>query len=282
MAAVVGTFRLPLKIALPVLFLLLFSACASQYEAPIEDEPVDTAPDQPAPVHRNLGVAEEGARTYVIQPGDTLFSIAWRNKLDLKDLAHWNGISPPYRIYAGKRLRLSPPVSNSQPRQNLKAITKSSVESTPHAVTNNNDAIAPSDANQNPNSTKSSTETANSSEIRWQWPARGKFEPADSLVGERGINIFASRGTPIVAAASGRVVYSGSGLVGYGKLIIIEHNDTYLSAYAHNDKLLVAEGARVIGGQEIAEMGNTGTRRVMLHFEIRRNGRPVPPLQFLP
>jgi lipoprotein NlpD len=118
--------------------------------------------------------------------------------------------------------------------------------------------------------------------IAWQWPAQGRVESADSVLGERGINIFGARGQSVRAAAAGRIVYSGSGLVGYGKLIIIEHNDTYLSAYAHNDKLLVAEGARVVGGQQIAEMGSTGARQVMLHFEIRRGGKPVPPLEFLP
>ncbi|MFO1435975.1 MAG: peptidoglycan DD-metalloendopeptidase family protein [Gammaproteobacteria bacterium] len=260
---------------------LLLGACTSGYEAPIEDEPVETAPTQPAPLqHAHADI--NTANTYVIQSGDTLFSIAWRNKLDFKDIARWNGIAPPYRIYVGKRLRLAPPGSDSKPRQNTKRITKPSDESTPRTAASNKGTNAPSGVNQNLSTNKSSTDAANNVEIHWQWPARGKYEPADSLVGERGINIFATRGTPIVAAASGRVVYSGSGLVGYGKLIIIEHNDTYLSAYAHNDKLLVAEGARVIGGQEIAEMGNTGTRRVMLHFEIRRNGKPVPPLQFLP
>jgi lipoprotein NlpD len=129
---------------------------------------------------------------------------------------------------------------------------------------------------------RTNTPASNTSDIKWQWPARGKVVAADSVLGERGINILGTRGQPVVATAPGHVVYSGSGLVGYGKLIIIKHNDTYLSAYAHNDRLLVAEGAQVAGGQQIGEMGSTGTRRVMLHFEIRRDGKPVPPLQFLP
>ena len=118
--------------------------------------------------------------------------------------------------------------------------------------------------------------------LSWRWPAKGKVQKARSALGSKGIEILGSRGSDVLAAANGKVVYSGDGLRGYGQLLIIKHNDVFLSAYAHNEKLLVKEGAAVRRGQRIALMGNSGTKRVMLHFEIRRNGKAVEPLNFLP
>lgn len=268
-----------------VILCVWLGACSSRYEAPIEDEPIEAAPRPRARIERD--VSRTGAGSYVIRSGDTLYSIAWRNNLDFKDVARWNGIKPPYRIYAGQRLRLTPPGSTADTPANRTAITKRESSATMPAertvtpsADNARSGAAPAAPALRESPPPSSAKT--SENIRWQWPARGRYEAADSVRGERGINIFGAKGSPVVAAAAGRVVYSGSGLVGYGKLIIIEHNDTYLSAYAHNDKLLVAEGARVVGGQQIAEMGSTGARQVMLHFEIRRGGKPVPPLEFLP
>jgi lipoprotein NlpD len=119
--------------------------------------------------------------------------------------------------------------------------------------------------------------------LKWTWPATGGVKTAASpLIGNRGLEIRGKRGDPVRAAADGQVVYSGSGLRGYGQLIIIKHNDIFLSAYAHNEKLLAAEGANVKAGQEIAEMGDSETKDVMLHFEIRRDGKAVEPLKYLP
>lgn len=118
--------------------------------------------------------------------------------------------------------------------------------------------------------------------LAWVWPATGRVLRGFSEGGNKGLDISGRTGLPVCAAARGRVVYSGSGLVGYGKLIIVKHNKSYLSAYAHNDKLLVKEGDSVTGGQRIAQMGQTGTQGVKLHFEIRRDGRPVDPLIYLP
>jgi len=119
---------------------------------------------------------------------------------------------------------------------------------------------------------------------KWEWPAKGKLLRGYSAneSGKKGITIGGRPGQPVKAAASGKVVYSGSGLVRYGKMIIIKHNETYLSAYAHNNKIFVREGTMVKSGQQIAEMGSTGTNQTILHFEIRKNGKPVNPLQFLP
>ena len=118
--------------------------------------------------------------------------------------------------------------------------------------------------------------------LAWVWPATGRVLRGFSEGGNKGLDISGRTSSPVRAAARGRVVYSGSGLVGYGKLIIVKHNKSYLSAYAHNDRLLVKEGDSVRGGQRIAQMGQTGTQEVKLHFEIRRDGRPVDPLIYLP
>ena len=117
---------------------------------------------------------------------------------------------------------------------------------------------------------------------RWRWPAKGKVVTSFSRSGGKGIDIAGKFGQTIVAASAGRVVYSGSGLIGYGQLIIVKHNKRYLSAYAHNNKILVKEGDTVTGGQRIAEMGRSGSNRAMLHFEIRRDGKPIDPLRYLP
>lgn len=124
--------------------------------------------------------------------------------------------------------------------------------------------------------------TANAGGLRWSWPAQGKVTPTESSSGAKGIDIRGARGQPVLASAAGTVVYSGSGLRGLGELIIIKHNDTFLSAYAHNETRLVQEGSRVNAGDKIASMGNTDAADYMLHFEIRRNGKPVDPLQYLP
>lgn len=256
------------------------NACSGRYAAPLDEELIDEV--EPAAVARPSAAARAASGEYVIQQGDTLYGIAWRYKLDYQVLARWNGIGPPYRIYPGQRLRLSPPSSAAPalaPGASIRkpATTATAVRPAPAASpTPTNPAAAAATAS------RASGAARTVGGIAWQWPAQGRVQPADSVLGERGINIFGTRGQSVRAAAAGRIVYSGSGLVGYGKLIIIEHDDTYLSAYAHNDKLLVAEGARVVGGQQIAEMGSTGTRQVMLHFEIRRGGKPVPPLEFLP
>ena len=117
---------------------------------------------------------------------------------------------------------------------------------------------------------------------RWHWPAKGKVVTYFSQSGGKGINIAGKLGQPILSAADGRVVYSGSGLIGYGQLIIVKHNKRYLSAYAQNNKILVKEGDTVTGGQRIAEMGRSGSNRALLHFEIRRDGKPIDPMRYLP
>nr|WP_038623329.1 peptidoglycan DD-metalloendopeptidase family protein [Stutzerimonas stutzeri] len=221
---------------------------------------------------------------YVVQRGDTLWSIAFRFGWDWRDLARVNSISPPHVIYPGQTIRFSgqapravatrpaPPAPSSKP-----AVVATPVP-TPPPLTR------PSvPAPKTPVATTPVTPVTRSAS-GWAWPAGGtvigRFSSNGSL--NKGIDIAGELGQPVLAASDGAVVYAGSGLRGYGELVIIKHSDTYVSAYGHNRRLLVQEGQQVKAGQRIAEMGSTGTDRVKLHFEIRRQGKPVDPLQYLP
>lgn len=214
---------------------------------------------------------------YVVQRGDTLFSIAWQYGLEFQAVAAWNHIPPPYTIYPGQRINLN------APGRVYPTPAKPSVSSAPGPTrsTPPRPSVAPS---KTPKATPSPTQSVGTGPVRWQWPAKGpilRTFDADAS-GKKGISIGGTQDSPVRAAAAGRVVYAGSGLVGYGRLIILKHNDTYLSAYGHNRNLLVKEGEEVRAGQVIAHMGSSGTNRTQLHFEIRRNGKPVDPLGYLP
>jgi lipoprotein NlpD len=202
--------------------------------------------------------------TVVVQQGETLYSIARRNGVAVEDLARWNGLKPPYTIYPGQRLALGQAGS----ARGATAATRT--------------VVAPKPATSAPPATPSAAPA--SSGFSWRWPAQGVL--LETYVAgnntRQGIGIGGSSGQPVTAAADGVVVYSGAGLVGYGELIIIKHNEQWLSAYGHNRKRLVNEGQSVKAGEQIAEMGRTGTTRDMLHFEIRYNGKPVDPLLYLP
>jgi lipoprotein NlpD len=217
--------------------------------------------------------------------GDTLYSIAWESGLDYLDLAKWNGISPPYNIWPGQALRMLQPKEEVQaPARNVATNKPASSKSATVPIKKEK----ASTKSEKPK-TKKSTEPKQSSRkdnIRigsWGWPTDGQLVKRYSDRGSgKGIDIGGKRGQPIRATAGGRIVYQGSGLRGYGQLIIIKHSDEFLSAYAHNDRIYVKEGDVVKRGQKIADMGSTGTDRVKLHFEIRRQGVPTDPLKYLP
>ena len=229
-------------------------------------------------VDRN-GVAQRPAVTtgqYVVRRGDTLFSIAFRYGWDWKALAARNNIAAPFTIVPGQSIRFDgrsgtlPAGGTSTTVVSSSSGSKTTVIKRPGAVVAAPAAVAPLPAGPAPKG--------------WGWPSNGiligKFSSNGSL--NKGIDIAGDLGQPVFAASDGSVVYAGSGLRGYGELVIIKHSDTYVSAYGHNRRLLVREGQQVKAGQTIAEMGSTGTDRVKLHFEIRRQGKPVDPLQFLP
>ena len=215
---------------------------------------------------------DHGYHTVLI--GETLYSIAWRHGLDYKRLASWNKIRPPYTIYAGQRLRLTRPRATSKTYAQRRA-----AKSTKSTSKSKNSTL-------NKTAKKSQTSKKVSKPIKheWGWPTKGKVISTYStkVGGNKGIDIEGKVGQDIFAASSGKVVYSGNGLLGYGNLIIVKHSEQFLSAYAHNKKLLVKEGGAVTRGQKIAELGSTGTKTPKLHFEIRRNGKPVDPLKYLP
>ncbi len=216
-------------------------------------------------------------RYHTVAKGETLYSIAWRHNLDYKKLAKANGIGSSFKIYPGQRLHLVESVTPSKPpSKNVPVSVKQSPKPSP--------TKKPRSKKETPKVINKTQSKTLAKPVAWQWPAKGKllagFQSNGGL--NKGIDIRGNLGEPVVAAESGKVVYAGDGLRGYGKLVIIKHSEKYLSAYAHNRRLLVKEGVTVTKGQKIAEMGSTGTDSVKLHFEIRYDGKPVNPLKYLP
>lgn len=236
-------------------------------------------PHRPAPVYDRYNPAEKAPPYYVVSRGDTLFSIAWRYGFDVKRLANANNIAPPYTIFPGQAIELkessAPVAAKPKPASPAKAVT------TPSAKPSANVAKAP--VLTVPKPKPKPTTPAFSSES-WRWPVHGPLVRRFVASGQahKGIDIKGKMGEPVKASRSGVVVYAGSGLVGYGNLLILKHSERYLSAYGHNRRLLVKEGEQVKAGQTIAELGDSGTDSAKLHFEVRVNGKPVDPLKLLP
>ena len=215
-------------------------------------------------VESNPVPLKQRPKTFVVRKGDTLYSIARYQGLNHKLLARWNALSAPYAIYPGKTLKLRPPAASSKVKTHRASRGKKT------AATANSARVV---SKPLPKRVKA-----------WQWPAKGKlvktFNARDTS--RKGIGIAGNRGQSIRAAAGGKVVYSGNGLIHYGNLVIIKHSNSFLSAYAHNRSLLVKEGDQVKVGQTIAQMGTIENGRARLHFEIRKSGKPVNPLRYLP
>jgi len=206
--------------------------------------------------------------THVVRSGETLYTIAWRYGLDYRELARWNSLANPDVIFAGQRLTLRPPAGAAA----RTAAPRTAAASPAAPPVRRSSGSRPLPAPQL------------LPEPVWTWPASGRvvagFGAAEGI--GSGITVSGASGQPIRAAASGRVVYVGTGLAGYGQLVIVKHNDTYLTAYGHTDAVLVAQGDAVERGERIASMGMGPRRQARLHFEIRRNGVPVDPLALLP
>ena len=251
----------------PCLILLILSVLACAADPPR------------APVEARQGeIKVESARpsTHTVSGGDTLYGIAWRYGMDYRTLASVNNIALPYTIYPGQRLSLSskPAATTSTPPGKPRFTSPPKTKSAP-AVTKPPPAPATRQAS-------SSKQVSLGPVSAWRWPTRGKVVRGFSGTVHKGIDIDGSAGDPVRAVAPGRVVYSGSGIVGYGNLLIVKHNELYLSAYGHNRRLLVKEGESVKTGQLIAEKGSSATNTVKLHFEIRREGKPIDPKKLLP
>lgn len=234
----------------------------------------------PAPVYDGFGPAPAGF--YRIRSGDTLYGIAHRHKVGYQTLARWNELGPPYRIYTGSLLRVEPPEGeDSSPASGGTQSAKITSEANNRSSTKDAATVKTSigDSKRSPGG---SAKVA--SGLRWRWPLEGRvvqgFRGGDRT--RQGIRIAGGPGQKVLAAEDGTVVYSGSGLKGYGNLIIVKHNNSYLSAYGFNSRLLVSEGTRVKRGQGVAEVGQASSGEYRLHFEIRRNGTAVDPLKYLP
>ena len=256
--------RMTHSLAIPAVILasLVLVACSSSV---VRETPSSSSSQ------RTASKPKYGA-TVRVQRGDTLYGLAFRNEIDFRDLASWNNIGAPYTIYPGQSLRLYP--ASGKPGSNA---------AVPRPATTSSSRKPPVNAAPTAKPAPRPVAPVNSG-FTWRWPADGqvigRFVAGDAS--RQGVDIAGSNGQPVRAAGDGVVVYSGGGLVGYGELVIIKHNEAWLSAYGHNRKRLVNEGQNVKAGQQIAEMGRSGTARDMLHFEIRYNGKPVDPLQYLP
>jgi lipoprotein NlpD len=321
---------------------LLLAACAST--TVVREEAA------PRPIYTDARPARAAASTaprgpsHVVQAGDTLYGIAFRNSLDWREVARWNGIGEPFVIKPGQVLRLTAPrraatggrvasvPSRTPPASAPAPMVASGPPSIPRGPAGSSGPVVPPAASASAPPARPVTAPANAPPAapaivatpsnpplaaaprqpaavaapapvavpastptgpagtgafragQWQWPTQGQVisRYAEGDKARQGVAIAGTAGQPVRAAAAGTVVYSGAGLVGYGELIIIKHNDEWLSAYGHNRRRLVAEGANISAGQQIAELGRTGTSRDMLHFEIRRNGKPVDPAPLLP
>jgi len=280
--------------ALAVAALLGGCTITSTREAPVAER--STAPAQkpsaqplpPKPASPRVPAADG---TYMVQPGDTLFSIAAAFGRDVKDLARWNNIDDPSRIRVGQSLRVVPPSGESAAvlpvTPTAPAVTKP-LEGTSAPGTSVPPAgmpAAPAEPPTAPGPVASIPEAkpaAPAPAADWIWPVDGKVIDRFDEKRNKGIGIAGKEGDPVVASADGQVVYSGSGLRGYGNLVILKHNDDFISAYAHNRQILVKQGQMVKRGQRIAEVGKSDATQPKLHFEIRRQGKPVDPLAYLP
>jgi len=292
-----------------VVLLALLAGCGTVGRAPVTDR---AAPPLPA-VSAVPSVVSQ-APLYTVKKGDTLFSIALEHGQDYKDLAAWNNIENPAFIKIGQQLRVTPPESTAaaqvkpvaghavvearpltQASPNTETLKKEPkggkqpYSEQAWAQTQKNEVVPhpPADKPTDPAQARSETKSADAASasedgLSWSWPAGGKLIAGFSEGNNKGVDISGKLGEEVRAAAGGKVVYAGSGLRGYGKLVIVKHNTTYLSAYAHNNQILVKEGQAVSKGQKIAELGNSDADQPKLHFEIRRQGKPVDPLKYLP
>ncbi len=244
------------------------------------------APAKPLPGAENAG--KPGY--YTVKPGDTMIRIGLENGQNWRDITRWNGLDNPNIIEVGQVLRVIPPGTSAETSPGA-FIPRPVAPPTPAVATSippagSRTASAPAAATPTAQPVATAPMPAASStgddEVGWIWPTNGAVIAGFDEVKNKGLDINGKAGDPILAAGDGRVVYAGSGLRGYGNLIILKHNNTYLTAYAHNQTLLVKEDQTVRKGQKIAEMGQSDADRVKLHFEIRRQGKPVDPARFLP
>lgn len=304
-------------IALTAVFgaVLMVAGCASQRPAPVDDRrPTSTA--QPTPVPDATPPAATAPGMYVVKRGDTLYSIALEHGIDYRELSQWNQLEDPSRIRVGQELRVTSPEDRSAVQVGTARVPRE-IESRPLGSSPPGTAPPAADGGMKTSPkvlrlpyseqnlallSKSEIRPEVKSEIKpeakpepakpaverdpeaieFGWPARGRVMQAFAEPNNKGLDIAGKPGDPVLAAASGRVMYTGTGIRGYGKLIVIKHDNNFNSVYAHNREILVKEGQNVTRGQRIAELGDTDADAPKLHFEIRKSGKPVDPAKYLP
>ena len=233
---------------------------------------------------RDVQKSSYNSHIYIVEKGDTLFTISWKSGQDYRDIAKFNNIRPPYNIFPGQRLTLKKP-SVSIVKKSNKHTGQSSKSKTNQVVDPpKKQAYGDSNATVKKGVVASSSSEFPSKITAWLWPTKNSVASGFSNTehGNKGLDFSGTLGSPILAAAAGKVVYTGDALRGYGKLVIVKHSDSFLSAYAHNDSILVKEQQWVRAGQKIATMGNSGSDSVKLHFEVRYKGQSIDPLRYLP
>ena len=297
---------LVVKVSIATAVLMLAGCGTRMTKAPVEDRGTSSTPSaassspgvvvtpiKPLPGAENAGKSGY----YTVKAGDTLIRIGLENGQAWRDIARWNNLDNANLIEVGQVLRVIPP-SASAPAAAAEtgvvtrpvassAVTPSSAASTPKPTASAASAPAPAVASASqpapiPSPTPAPGAASAEDDVSFIWPASGSLLAGFDEARNKGYDIAGKAGDPVLAAADGRVVYAGAGLRGYGNLVILKHNNTFLTAYAHNQALLVKEDQSVRRGQKIAEMGSTDSDRVKLHFEIRRQGKPVDPVRYLP
>lgn len=276
---------------LALLSAMALSGCANKNRpAPVEDR----SPNAARAPAKMVASADNAGKPgyYSVKSGDTLIRIGMDNGQSWRDIARWNNIENPNLIETGQVLRVTPPEETGvvvRPVSSTNVVTSpapANTASAPAPASNTASVRPPASAANPPNASTPANNLANTDSaeetVSFQWPTRGNVLAGFDEVKNKGIDIAGKAGDPVLAAADGKVVYAGSGLRGYGNLVILKHNNTYLTAYAHNQSLLVKEDQAIKRGQKIAEMGNSDADQVKLHFEIRRQGKPVDPAKYLP
>jgi lipoprotein NlpD len=302
---------------LPAILSLLAYGCTAPRPAPVSERQIGTVKPAPAPTPATAvkpppREPDSRPESYTVKKGDTLYSIALDHGLDYRELADWNNLGSSSAIRVGQQLRLRPPPAAvvTAPLKAAPPVTGKPVESaasrtTPEGVKTQPKAVkvpysdealarlsgtpqakppAATVAKAEPRTEeKPAAPETDDDKVNWGWPVTGKVVAGFSESSNaKGLDIAGKLGQPVFAAAPGKVIFSGDGPRGYGKLIVVKHNNAFISVYAHNSDLLVSYGQTVTKGQKIAEMGSTDADRVKLHFEIRRFGKPVDPIKLLP
>jgi lipoprotein NlpD len=275
------------------------TACGTRLNrAPVEDRGTSVSAPPPSPVAsqgveavavpvKPLPGAENAGKPgfYTVKQGDTLIRIGLESGQSWKDIARWNNLDNPNLIEVGQVLRVLPPAPASQAVASDTGVVTRPVTSSPvapGAASTTASVPMPPASGAKPAAAAAAPAAGGDEELGFIWPASGTLISGFDDVRNKGLDIAGKAGDPVLAAADGRVVYAGAGLRGYGNLVILKHNNTFLTAYAHNQTLLVKEDQGVRKGQKIAEMGSTDADKVKLHFEIRRQGKPVDPSRYLP